>query len=125
MLVTGGPYQLMERCPRYGCMAWITDRSGKIVHTWEVNLDELWSGLEGVAGDVNALSLYPVGMALGKDGSLVVSFQGRETYPVHIGIMKARPRRQAALEALRPQPSLAGDRRGRSIYTPFSAYVRT
>lgn len=88
ILVTGGPYQLLERCPKWGCMAWITDRAGRILHTWEVNLDELWSGLSGVSGDVNRLSLYPVGTLLGEDGSLVVSFQGRETYPVHIGIIK-------------------------------------
>ena len=88
ILVSGGPYQLMERCPTWGCMAWITDRSGKVLHSWEVNLDELWSGLKGFSGDVNRLSLYPVGMALGKDGTLTVSFQGRETYPVQIGIMK-------------------------------------
>jgi outer membrane protein assembly factor BamB len=88
VLITGGPYQLLERCPKWGCMAWITDRAGRIVHTWEVDLDELWSGLTGISGDVNRLSLYPVGMALGADGSLVVTFQGRNTYPVHIGIAK-------------------------------------
>ena len=79
ILVTGGPYQMMERCPTWGCMAWISDRAGKVVHAWEVNLDELWKDLQGVTGDVSHLSLYPVGMALGRDGSLVVSFQGRET----------------------------------------------
>jgi hypothetical protein len=124
VLVTGGPYQLMERCPRYGCMAWITDRSGEIVHTWEVNLDELWTGLEGIAGDVNALSLYPVGMALGKDGSLVVSFQGRETYPVHIGIMKAdRDGKLLWKRFDRSHHWLTMDEAGQ-IYTPFSTYVK-
>lgn len=88
ILVTGGPYQLMERCPTWGCMAWITERGGKVVHAWEVNLDELWEGISGFSGDVTPLSLYPVGMALGSDGSLIVTFQGRETYPIHIGIAK-------------------------------------
>ena len=87
-LVTGGPFQLMERCPRWGCIAWIADRDGSVLHTWEVDLDQLWQGLSGISGDVNMLSLYPVGMVLGADGSLVVSFQGRETYPVQIGIAK-------------------------------------
>jgi hypothetical protein len=124
VLITGGPYQLMERCPSYGCMAWITDRSGKIVHTWEVNLDELWSGLEGIAGEANRLSLYPVGMALGKDGSLVVSFQGRETYPVHIGIMKAdRDGKLLWKRFDRSHHWLATDAAGQ-IYTPFSTYVK-
>src|SRR5687768_8094663 len=40
ILVTGGPYQLLERCPTFGCMAWITDREGNIVHSWEVNLGQ-------------------------------------------------------------------------------------
>ncbi len=88
LLITGGPYQLLERCPKWGCIAWITDRAGGIVHTWEVDLDELWSGLDGFSGDVTRLSLYPVGMTLGDDRSLVVTFQGRDTYPVHIGIVK-------------------------------------
>lgn len=124
VLITGGPYQLMERCPRYGCMAWITDRSGKIVHTWEVNLDELWSGLEGIAGEANRLSLYPVGMALGKDGSLVVSFQGRETYPVHIGIMKAdRDGKLLWKRFDRSHHWLTTDEAGQ-IYTPFGSYVK-
>jgi len=124
VLVTGGPYQLMERCPRYGCMAWITDRSGKVVHTWEINLDELWSGLEGIAGDANALSLYPVGMALGRDGSLTVSFQGRETYPVHIGIMKAdRDGKLLWKRFDRSHHWLTTDEAGQ-IYTPFSTYVK-
>src|SRR5688572_12320314 len=88
ILVTGGPFQLLERCPRWGCIAWIADRDGTVLHTWEVDLDQLWQGLSGISGDVNALSLYPVGMVLGADGSLVVSFQGRETFPVQIGIAK-------------------------------------
>jgi hypothetical protein len=88
VLITGGPYQLLERCPKWGCIAWIVDRAGKVLHSWEVDLDELWRGLSGVSGDVNRLSLYPVGMQLGKDRSLIVTFQGRETYPVHIGIIK-------------------------------------
>jgi hypothetical protein len=120
VLVTGGPYQLMERCPSWGCMAWITDRSGKIVHSWEVDLGELWDGLSGVSGDANRLSLYPVGMALGNDGSLVVSFQGRDTYPVHIGIIKLDRRGRILWKRFdRSHHWLAMDSSGQ-IYTPFS-----
>ncbi|OGA71325.1 MAG: hypothetical protein A3G81_31120 [Betaproteobacteria bacterium RIFCSPLOWO2_12_FULL_65_14] len=120
VLVTGGPYQLMERCPTWGCMAWVAERSGKILHSWEINLDELWRGLTGVSGDVNHLSLYPVGMALGKDGSLTVSFQGRETYPVHIGIAKFD--RNGAILWKRFDRShhwIAADEAGR-VYTPYN-----
>lgn len=120
VLITGGPYQLMERCPTWGCMAWVTDREGRVVHAWEVNLDELWDGLTGISGDVNKLSLYPVGMALGADGSLVVSFQGRETYPVHIGIAKLdRDGRVLWKRFDRSHHWIDMDAAGR-IYTPFN-----
>jgi len=122
VLVTGGPYPLMERCPTWGCMAWITDRSGKVVHAWEVNLKELWDGLDGVAGDANPLSLYPVGMALGADGSLVVSFQGRETFPVQIGVMKAdRAGRILWKRFDRSHHWLTADAAG-NVYTPFASF---
>ena len=88
ILVSGGPYQLMARCPTFGCMAWITDRGGRVVHAWEVDLDELRAGNTGVAGELNRLSVYPVGMALGDDGSLVITLQGRDTYPVYLGMVK-------------------------------------
>ncbi len=124
VLVTGGPFQLMERCPRWGCMAWITDRAGKVVHAWEVDLDALWQGLEGVSGPANNLSLYPVGMALGADGSLVVSFQGRETHPVHIGIAKFdRGGRVLWKRFDRSHHWITMDGEGR-VYTPFSTAVR-
>jgi hypothetical protein len=124
LLVTGGPYQLLERCPKWGCIAWIADRAGKILHAWEVDLEELWSGLSGISGDVNRLSLYPVGMLLGEDRSLVVSFQGRETYPVHIGIIKLdRDGRILWKRFDRSHHWPAMDADGR-IYTPASIYVR-
>jgi outer membrane protein assembly factor BamB len=88
VLVTGGPYELMDHCPKFGCMAWITDRMGRIVHVWNVNLDELWDGLKNVSGDVSTLSITPIGMALEADGSLVVTFQGNNTFPFAIGIAK-------------------------------------
>jgi hypothetical protein len=122
VLVTGGPYQLMERCPQWGCMAWITDRAGKVLHAWEVNLEELWKGLDGVAGDVNALSLYPVGMALGKDGSLVVSFQGRETFPVQIGIVKLDKGGKVLWKRFdRSHHWIVSDEAG-NIYTPAASF---
>ena len=124
ILVTGGPYQMLDRCPTWGCMAWITDRSGKVLHTWEVNLNDLWSGLKGFSGDVNNLSLYPVGMALGADGSLVITFQGRDTYPIQIGIVKV-DRKGGVLWKRFDYSShwIAVDDAGR-IYTPFTNHLR-
>lgn len=122
VLVTGGPYQLMERCPTWGCMAWITDRAGKVLHAWEVNLDELWNGLSGVSGDVSHLSLYPVGMALGADGSLAVSFQGRETHPVHIGIMKVDRGGRILWKRFDQSHHWMAMDGGGNIYTPASTF---
>ena len=122
ILVTGGPYQMLSRCPSWGCMAWITDRSGKVLHTWEVDLDKLWGDLKGFSGDVTRLSLYPVGMALGDDGSLVITFQGRDTYPIQIGIAKID--RKGAIVWKRFDHSshwIAVDDGGR-IYTPYTTY---
>jgi predicted RNA-binding Zn ribbon-like protein len=34
ILMTGGPYKLMAKCPELGCLAWIMDRSGSVYHTW-------------------------------------------------------------------------------------------
>jgi hypothetical protein len=124
ILVTGGPYQMMERCPTWGCMAWISDRAGKVLHAWEVNLDELWKDLQGVTGDVSHLSLYPVGMALGRDGSLAVSFQGRETYPVQIGIVKLDRAGSVLWKRFdRSHHWITADASGQ-IYTPAAAFVR-
>ncbi|MBL0000856.1 MAG: hypothetical protein IPO97_07465 [Sphingomonadales bacterium] len=45
LLVTGGPYEFMQRCPKFGCMAWVIDRKGKVLHSWEVDTDALFSDL--------------------------------------------------------------------------------
>ena len=124
VLVTGGPYEMMDRCPTWGCMAWIADRSGKVLHTWEVNLDDLWQGLQGFSGDVNNLALYPVGMALGDDGSLTITFQGRDTYPIQIGIVKVdRGGRIVWKRFDNSSHWIAVDDKG-LVYTPYSLHVK-
>ncbi len=88
LLVTGGPYQLLERCPKFGCMAWVIDRKGKVLHSWEVDLDNLFSDLPELAGRPLMRNLYPSGLALDTDGSLVMVIQARNTFPFQIGIVK-------------------------------------
>jgi len=39
LLVTGGPNQDAVHCPKFGCLAWIIDRSGKVLHSWPLPLD--------------------------------------------------------------------------------------
>jgi hypothetical protein len=124
ILVTGGPYEMMDRCPTWGCMAWITDRSGKVLHTWEVNLDDLWSGMKGFSGAVNNLAMYPVGMYLGDDGSLVITFQGRDTYPIQIGIAKVDRHGKVVWKRFDNSSHwIAVDGQG-LIYTPYTVYRR-
>jgi hypothetical protein len=124
VLVSGGPYQLMERCPTFGCVAWLTDRAGRVVHAWELDFDAARAGLAGVSGELSRLSLYPVGMALGADGSLAVTFQGRDTYPIYIGLVKI-DRRGAILwkrfDHSHHWPAM--DAEGR-IYTPYARAAR-
>ena len=124
VLVSGGPYQLMERCPTFGCIAWITARDGRVVHAWEADLDELRAGISGVAGELNRLSVYPVGMALGDDGSLVVTLQGRDTYPVYLGIVKLdRAGRMVWKRFDRSHHWPATDASGR-IYAPYARQLK-
>lgn len=122
ILVTGGPYEMMDRCPTWGCMAWIADRTGRVLHTWEVDLDRLWGDIKGFSGNVDKLALYPVGMALGADGSLVITFQGRDTYPVQIGLVKVdRAGRIVWKRYDHSSHWIATDERG-LIYTPYTTH---
>ena len=88
LLITGGPYQFMQRCPTFGCMAWIIDRSGKVLHSWEVDTEALFKDLPELAGRPLVRNLYPSGLALGPDGSLLMVIQARNTFPFQIGMVK-------------------------------------
>ena len=79
LLVVGGPYQMMDRCPRFGCLAWVMTRDGTILHSWEVDPDELWAGISGFYGRIRQQNFYPIGAALGPDGHLVLTFHARLT----------------------------------------------
>lgn len=87
LLVTGGPHQDATHCPQYGCLAWITDRAGKVLHSWPLPLDALFKG-EKLAGKTDLENFYPVGIQLQDDGSLIATFHARNTYPYTIGIAK-------------------------------------
>lgn len=88
LLVTGGPYQYLERCPTYGCFAWISDRSGRVLHTWEVDLDDLISRMKGFAGLVETRNVYPVGIALDEDGNLFAALHASNAFPYQAGLVK-------------------------------------
>ncbi|WP_374575709.1 arylsulfotransferase family protein [Phenylobacterium sp.] len=92
ILVTGGPYQNLERCPRFGCMAWVQDRQGRIIHSWEVDLKALTDGLTGFGMGFPpsqiAENVYPIGVALTPDGGLVAALHGRNMYPYEVGVVR-------------------------------------
>ncbi|MGA8006893.1 MAG: arylsulfotransferase family protein [Burkholderiales bacterium] len=124
ILVTGGPYELTDYCPKFGCMAWIMDRKGRIVHVWDVNLDELWHGLTGVTGKANSVTMFPIGMALGRDGSLVATFQSNDTFPFSIAIAKFDSAGRIVWKRFdysHHWPAL--DDEGR-IYTPYATFPK-
>ena len=88
LLVTGGPNQDAAHCPKFGCLAWIIDRSGKVLHSWPLPLDTLFDRIEGFKGDVETRNFYPIGLGLLGDGSLVATFHARNTYPYVAGIAR-------------------------------------
>lgn len=88
LLVTGGPNQDAKNCPQFGCLAWIIDRSGKVLHSWPLPLDKLFSDMPGTQGHKDIRNFYPVGLQLLNDGSLIVDFHGRNVFPYTIGIAR-------------------------------------
>ena len=88
LLVTGGPNQDTGHCPKYGCLASIIDRSGKVLHSWPLPLDTLFEGVEGFDGDVKLGNFYPIGLGMLRDGSLVATFHGRNIFPYAVGIAR-------------------------------------
>jgi hypothetical protein len=88
ILISGGPYELAEHCPDFGCIAWLMDRSGEVVHAWEVDWDALWADTTGLAGWVEPFNIYPIGMHLFDNGDLVVTFQAYGTFPYAVGVIR-------------------------------------
>ncbi len=91
LLVTGGPDRDTARCPKYGCLASVVDRSGKVLHSWPLPLDTLFEGIEGFDGEVKLGNFYPIGLGLLRDGSLVATFHARNMYPYAVGIARIGP----------------------------------
>jgi hypothetical protein len=88
ILVTGGPYEFLDECPRWGCLAWIVDRNGRVIHHWETDLDELWRDADHVVGRSDPASFKWVGTHLLNDGSLLVAFHNDRAFPEGAGLAK-------------------------------------
>jgi len=88
ILITGGPYEFLEECPTFGCLAWIVDRDGKVIYHWEADLDELWRDADRVNGSNDPARFTQLGTELLSDGSLLVAFQNDTGFPEGVGLAK-------------------------------------
>ena len=89
ILVTGGPYEFLDECPRFGCLAWIVNRDGKVIHHWETDLNRLWrDAADQYVGKTDPASFKWVGTELLKDGSLIVAFHNDRAFPEGAGLAK-------------------------------------
>ena len=88
VLITGGPFEYLEVCPRFGCLAWIVDRDGRVVHSWEVDLDALWSDADHLQGRTDPMFYKPVGLHLLPDGGLIAAFMNSLAFPYGAGLAR-------------------------------------
>ena len=61
IFMDGGHEQLTTHCRDFGCLAWIMDRDGKIIHTWSADPEVVWDKLDQVEGFGSAENRYSVG----------------------------------------------------------------
>jgi hypothetical protein len=88
VLIAGGPYELMDHCPRLGCLAWLVDRTGTVVHAWPLELEALWGDLGKVDQFGPIDNIQPMGLHLFPNGDLLASFQSSGAFPFAIGVAK-------------------------------------
>jgi hypothetical protein len=118
IFMDGGSYQLTSHCPKYGCLAWIMDRDGKVIHTWEADPQAVWDDVDQVDGFFSAENVASVGAHLYPDGKLLIIYQGGTTFPYGVGIaMFDRDSRLLWKKKSRSHHWLSVDEQG-FIYTP-------
>jgi outer membrane protein assembly factor BamB len=86
VLVTGGPYELTNLCPELGCLAWLMDRHGVVYHAWPIDPEVQWG--ETLSGYPRRENITPIGTHVYDNGDLLVTFQGRNTFPFGVGVAK-------------------------------------
>jgi hypothetical protein len=87
ILVAGGMNFLPDESTTGHTLAWIMDRAGTIQHVWEYD-PAIWNGLQKVHAAPLKSEVYPVGLHLYADGSLLASFQGKHCWPYAVGLAK-------------------------------------
>ena len=87
ILAVGGPGTLVSHCPDFGCLAWVMNRRGDVLHSWEVDAARLWakSPHDGVK-DHNKIAAS--GLHLFENGDLLASFGSRSLFPYGVGMAK-------------------------------------
>ena len=89
ILMTGGFYARLDLCPKFGCLAWVMDRSGKVLHTWPApDPAVLFADAKGYSGSAKPINFYVTGLALAPDGALVTTFQRFNSFPYYVGVAK-------------------------------------
>ena len=86
ILITGGPFKLMEFCPEFGCLAWLMDREGTVYHAWPIDPTIAWG--ESLSGFAQPENITPIGAHVYDNGDLVATFQGRNTFPFGVGVAR-------------------------------------
>jgi hypothetical protein len=87
ILMSGGPGAMMSECPEFGCIAWIMDRDGNVLHSWEVDQGTLWADAPN-DGIISHERVGSSGMYLTEQGELIVIFASRSVFPYGLGIVK-------------------------------------
>ena len=90
ILMTGGFFYRQDKCPAFGCMAFVMNHDGAVLHSWEFDPSALFTpdDFKGFTGYPDARNLNVQGVTLDQDGNLIVIFQGRNVFPYQIGIAK-------------------------------------
>lgn len=89
LVPAGATFARMDVCPQFGCVAWVLDRRGRVLHAWPMpDPAVLFSDMHGFTGRIRPENFYVIGMAPDRDGSIVVTFHARNIFPYQVGIAK-------------------------------------
>ncbi len=90
ILMTGGFSYRQDICPQFGCIAWVMERDGTVLHSWQYDPSALFDQdkLAGFTGKREAGNIYVQGVDLDPEGHLVVTFQARNMFPYQVAVAR-------------------------------------
>jgi hypothetical protein len=68
-------------------LAWIADRQGNVIHSWE-HPGEIWAPLQNRDAVGGLWRSYTIGAHLYPNGDILVSYQGVNVFPISMGLAK-------------------------------------